>query len=1442
MGCVYKYKGKTYDRDDFTKILLDMKPSEAPKYMPWLNPVPDAPFVGSTNKWAMLAFKRMVRMAAEEGFDKIAWTPGDVQADRYDLSKQVDAIRITKRAKGWSFDAKKDGDNLIFKEGLSDNELEENVGKDLAEKAIDDLKANQDTKVYSGLDLKVGGEGMKGFYDKILPAAVNKFFNKKAWGKAKVGVGEIAGIRDNSLPSMSGRIEIAKRPSTETADIAGNEARFFVVSKETDANIAGPFYTKEEAQETVDKYIDNPRTNQQVWTLPITEKMRDKAISQGMPMFTRADKPANVSPMTSKKGPGDITTQDNLLIPEGGNVFEDSLPLPFEEGVPSADKVNALKKWLSKNTDKYNPKYVTLYHSTGANVPILEQGIKPTSATRRRSYQSHPGYVYLAPTPERAKIFGDLGNSSNSKTYAVKVQVQNLRADRDQLNNQRAVGEDVGNSVAESLIYGGSARVKGKIELWQIKELPNPSRPSSVEGQTPTQLSVTEKKKFDADEYLKQLVAQQPEKKRIERVVTESPFMKTQKEKLAEKAFKPFMYWIVDRNSPIATVQKKLHKVHDKIDVFLKETQRPKVTAAKTKQAWDKDIVPLIDKMAEYKVNVQDLELYKHALHAQEANRVLRRTNAKSQVLKFKTLFDNAGAEEKVKWINKASKDAKGPDSWYKVLNQTLEQFKDDKTAKPLIDSWQNFQEKPSGMTDAESKQILKEHEGDTKIKELGRMLDVINDKKLKLLYDSGLLADEEYAAIKNKYKHYVPLHRAEFDQETLPGVGRGLLPSGRQIKVRGGSTKEVVNILAHSIANYERAISASEKARSQRALFGLIQANPDSNAIWMTKERKTPRYDTNGNLRLYPDLHNVSPYQMRLMVNGNQYLVEIDKTNKDAELMLRTLKAEDNMAGPITNVLSKFNRFLSRVNTSWSPEFIVSNFVRDIQTAHVNIQDTGVKGGSMIRGAKDAWKAIWAVERGRSKGTELEAYYERFKKAGGKIGWADVHGSIENLSKKLTKELEMRSGKRPKRKMFNDLIQVIEDANTSIENGVRLHVFKQAIEQGATDERAAQIASDLTVDFTKKGAAGPAINALYLFANAGIQGSYRIFRAAKSPKVRKMMAGIAGVGFAVGILNALAGGDDDDGEDYFNNIDDFIRERNMIIMLPGTKGKFLKIPLPWGYNVIWNIGTEASRAFTKKDYSPLASAGRLATNFANAFNPVAAGTLLQTLSPTITDPFAQVAENKNWFGGPLMPENNKYAKVKTPDSQRYWRSTGVVSKWVSGKLNWLTGGDKVKAGVIDVSPETLNLIADTIGGSALRFAKDTFGVPFKVIQGEDVAMHEIPFVRRVFAEKSEWSDSRRFYQNRDRIYVAEARLKAYQGTDNYRPLVKATKFERSMIYTTKITDKRLRRLRKILKRARVVGNQEYAKKVEKRINEVYEQYNRLYNQAYDRVQETEQY
>jgi hypothetical protein len=131
----------------------------------------------------------------------------------------------------------------------------------------------------------------------------------------------------------------------------------------------------------------------------------------------------------------------------------------------------ALNKWVRRNANMYTNQLVRLYHATHPSLPIEYEGLKPTSLNRRRSYQSTSGYVYLAATPSRAKWFGDVGNMGRSVTYEVVVPIWRLLADRDQLNNQRAVGNDIGNSIGESIVYGGGVRVKGKIEPWAIRQL-----------------------------------------------------------------------------------------------------------------------------------------------------------------------------------------------------------------------------------------------------------------------------------------------------------------------------------------------------------------------------------------------------------------------------------------------------------------------------------------------------------------------------------------------------------------------------------------------------------------------------------------------------------------------------------------------------------------------------------------------------------------------------------------------------------------------------------------------------------------------------------------------------------------------------------------------------------------------------------------------------------
>lgn len=192
--------------------------------------VPDAPF---KKTWPDMVLRRMVREAAEKGYDQIAWTDGATQADRYDLSKKIRSVMAFKNEDGTFHveampqGARGDYDNIHLGDRLTKEQLVDNVGKELADKI-----ASQEgpAHTYAGGDLRVGGEGMKAFYDQELPRRATKLFGK-----------------------LGGKVE--KKPM-------GQEG----------FDEYGPDYEKEGGIFT--------------HVLRITPQMRDAALHQGFPLFS----------------------------------------------------------------------------------------------------------------------------------------------------------------------------------------------------------------------------------------------------------------------------------------------------------------------------------------------------------------------------------------------------------------------------------------------------------------------------------------------------------------------------------------------------------------------------------------------------------------------------------------------------------------------------------------------------------------------------------------------------------------------------------------------------------------------------------------------------------------------------------------------------------------------------------------------------------------------------------------------------------------------------------------------------------------------------------------------------------------------------------------------------------------------------------------------------
>jgi hypothetical protein len=206
--------------------------------------VPDAPF---KTTWSDLSMKRVIQMASEGGYDRIAFTTGKTQAERFDLSKQVKDISYMRNEDGtYGVTAFSLEDiPLIEKASIKESDLADYVGKDVAEKIISgkgkiiDKTDPMKVRSLTGVDLSVGGEGMKGFYDDILPKFLDKYAKK--WD-AKTGTTNMRIATDAQDAQDSALLRDLGMPEGGKASVQVN-------------------------------YID------------VTPKMRESVVTKGQPMF-----------------------------------------------------------------------------------------------------------------------------------------------------------------------------------------------------------------------------------------------------------------------------------------------------------------------------------------------------------------------------------------------------------------------------------------------------------------------------------------------------------------------------------------------------------------------------------------------------------------------------------------------------------------------------------------------------------------------------------------------------------------------------------------------------------------------------------------------------------------------------------------------------------------------------------------------------------------------------------------------------------------------------------------------------------------------------------------------------------------------------------------------------------------------------------------------------
>lgn len=692
----------------------------------------------------------------------------------------------------------------------------------------------------------------------------------------------------------------------------------------------------------------------------------------------------------------------------------------------------------------------------------------------------------------------------------------------------------------------------------------------------------------------------------------------------------------------------------------------------------------------------------------------------------------------------------------------------------------------PSGMSDAEAEAILDKAALDGKLDRfdaLAAMVDAITADTTATRVAAGLISKEN--ADQSPYQYYVPLRGKDqedldpddvFDRPARARSGKGYTVGGKEDRSAVGRSRKAGDILASVMLQNTESVIRSEKNRVALSFMRLLQANPNTGygTILASAPTRMVR-GADGQIREAGDpAFRNQPDIFTAKWKGKEIVARVEDPR-----VARAMRADYVQVGGEPSILDKFvagasrlNRYLATINTSWNPEFLISNVARDAQTAAILGAQYDIKGFSrkIIAGAPQAVLAIREVLRDGTASTPLAERFMEMQKAGGTTEFLGIH-DLDTHIKRLRADAARTGWQPTARQAFNRIQAIgkfIDDYNKVAENAFRLGAYNEARNAGVSVDRAAFLAKNLTVNFNKGGEQKALMNSLYLFYNASISGTFVLLNGLKNKRVQKIVAGIVAAGVLQDVLNRMMSGDDDEnGIKDYDDIPDYVLETNWVFMIPGSK-EYVSIPMPYGFNFFHNLGRNMSNAVSGSPaHSPGKSAMSTLMTAIDAFNPVGgANSPLNFIAPTFADPLVDLATNTDFAGNDIVPDRPTFG-LDVPDSQKYWANTGEIPKWTAEQLNRLTGGNEVRPGAIDVSPEVLQFWVDYATGATGKFITRNVGLGEDLATGnfEDIEIGDIPFARRVVGSVTNRGNTERYYENATEIKTVAEELELAQET-----------------------------------------------------------------------------
>ncbi|EOS5687628.1 LPD5 domain-containing protein, partial [Escherichia coli] len=383
-----------------------------------------------------------------------------------------------------------------------------------------------------------------------------------------------------------------------------------------------------------------------------------------------------------------------------------------------------------------------------------------------------------------------------------------------------------------------------------------------------------------------------------------------------------------------------------------------------------------------------------------------------------------------------------------------------------------------SGMTNAEAAEIMQRVRNSGKQAQYDRLAGIIDDmlaRRRELIRQAGLEENGVVDAWQNAYRYYVPLKGQDVDGVvSLPRTGKGFTIGGRESRQAMGRASRAQSPSTQAIQDLSESLIRHRKNEVGNAFLKLVQDNPDKD-YWQVFTDDRP--DTMRTIAERKDQETGEtirevverPVPMAMMAdryfttkkNGKTYYIKLH----DPRLMRAMKNMGPETSNAVIRTLGKVNRFLATVNTSYNPEFLVSNFIRDVQTAVMNLKaeqgrsDGKLKGLdnlsalAVVKDSRSAMSAVYASLRGKTltgNGAQWQKVWKEFVEDGGKTGWFNM-GDLEGQQKEMDRLVSLAKGgwKGQSIGAWNSFLNLVEDANGAVENALRLSAYKHARDAG---------------------------------------------------------------------------------------------------------------------------------------------------------------------------------------------------------------------------------------------------------------------------------------------------------------------------------------------------------------------------------------------------------